>query len=71
MLQEENRLLEKANRQKVVEVEKLGQTIRELEESILAGGAVANVVRDYQRQVSELNVWYPSLALILVHQFGC
>ena len=54
--QEENRILEKANRHKVVEVEKLAQTIRELEESILAGGAVANMVRDYQRQVSELNV---------------
>ncbi|ONK77304.1 uncharacterized protein A4U43_C02F5160 [Asparagus officinalis] len=54
--QEENRLLEKANRQKVLEVESLSQTIRELEESILAGGVVANAVRDYQRQVAELNV---------------
>ncbi|XP_020248515.1 microtubule-associated protein 70-4-like [Asparagus officinalis] len=53
--QEENRLLEKANRQKVLEVESLSQTIRELEESILAGGVVANAVRDYQRQVAELN----------------
>ncbi|KAK9133969.1 hypothetical protein Scep_013497 [Stephania cephalantha] len=53
--QEENRVLDKTNRQKVSEVEKLGQTIRELEESILAGGAAANAVRDYQRQISELN----------------
>ncbi|KAK9156333.1 hypothetical protein Sjap_003813 [Stephania japonica] len=53
--QEENRILDKTNRQKVSDVEKLGQTIRELEESILAGGAAANAVRDYQRQISELN----------------
>nr|XP_010939243.1 microtubule-associated protein 70-4 isoform X2 [Elaeis guineensis] len=53
--QEENKLLEKTNRQKIVEVEKLTQTIHELEESILAGGAAANAVRDYQRQVAELN----------------
>ncbi|XP_010270219.1 PREDICTED: microtubule-associated protein 70-5 isoform X2 [Nelumbo nucifera] len=53
--QEENKTLEKTNRQKVVEVEKLSQTIQELEESILAGGVAANVIRDYQRQISELN----------------
>ncbi|XP_072990308.1 microtubule-associated protein 70-4-like isoform X2 [Typha latifolia] len=53
--QEENKLSEKTIRQKVVEVEKLTQTICELEESVLAGGAVANSVRDYQRQVYELN----------------
>lgn len=52
--QEENRILEKANRQKVLEVEKLSQTIQELEEAVLAGGAAANIVRDYQRQISEL-----------------
>ncbi|KAL9237016.1 hypothetical protein vseg_011608 [Gypsophila vaccaria] len=53
--QEENKILEKANRQKVTEVEKLGQTIQELEETVLAGGASANVVRDYKRQISVLN----------------
>ncbi|XP_077217011.1 microtubule-associated proteins 70-5 [Tasmannia lanceolata] len=53
--QEENKILDKTNRQKVVEVEKLSQTIRELEECILASGAAANAVRAYQRQVSELN----------------
>ncbi|XP_058070605.1 microtubule-associated protein 70-5 isoform X2 [Magnolia sinica] len=52
---EENRILDKTNRQKVVEVEKLSQTIRELEESILAAGGAANAIHDYQRQVSELN----------------
>ncbi|XP_026392902.1 microtubule-associated protein 70-5-like [Papaver somniferum] len=53
--QEENKLLDKSYRQKVIEVEKLSQTIVELDESILAGGAAANAIRDYQRQISELN----------------
>ncbi|GMJ14522.1 microtubule-associated proteins 70-5 [Hibiscus trionum] len=53
--QEENKILEKTNRQKVLEVEKLSQTINELEEAILAGGAAANSIRDYQRRISELN----------------
>ncbi|KAF5474975.1 hypothetical protein F2P56_006827 [Juglans regia] len=52
---EENRILEKTNRQKVLEVEKLSQTIQELEEAILAGGAAANSIRDYKRQIDELN----------------
>ncbi|CAK9320856.1 unnamed protein product [Citrullus colocynthis] len=52
--QEENRILEKTNRQKVIEVERLGQTIEDLEEAILAGGATANMVRDYKRQIEEL-----------------
>ncbi|KAJ6870064.1 microtubule-associated protein 70-5-like [Populus alba x Populus x berolinensis] len=52
--QEENRILEKTNRQKVIEVEKLSQTICELEEAILAAGAAANTIRDYRRQISEL-----------------
>ncbi|KAM4101629.1 hypothetical protein ACB094_05G158200 [Castanea mollissima] len=53
--QEENRILEKTNRQKVLEVEKLSQTIQELEEAILAGGAAANAIRDYRRQIEELH----------------
>ncbi|KAA3478213.1 Microtubule-associated 70-5-like protein [Gossypium australe] len=52
---EEHKILEKTNRQKVLEVEKLSQTIQELEEAILAGGAAANSIRDYQRQISQLN----------------
>ncbi|CAD6210203.1 unnamed protein product [Miscanthus lutarioriparius] len=52
---EENKLLEKANRQKVLEVEKLTHTISELEESILATGEVANVVHFYQNQATKLN----------------
>ncbi|KAI3456579.1 hypothetical protein Pfo_013242 [Paulownia fortunei] len=53
--QEENKILDKTNRLKVLEVEKLSQTIKELEEAILAGGAAANTIRDYRRQISELN----------------
>ncbi|KAI3795766.1 hypothetical protein L1987_38425 [Smallanthus sonchifolius] len=52
--QEENKILEKTNRQKVLEVEKLSETIKELEEAILAGGAAANTIRDFKRQISEL-----------------
>ncbi|XP_051138815.1 microtubule-associated protein 70-1-like [Andrographis paniculata] len=53
--QEENKILDKLQRQKVSEVEKLTQTVHELEEAVLAGGAAANAVRDYQRKVQELN----------------
>ncbi|KAK1428943.1 hypothetical protein QVD17_17783 [Tagetes erecta] len=53
--QEENRILDKMNRQKVSEVERLTQTVRELEEAILAGGAAANIVRDYERRMQEIN----------------
>ncbi|KAL1832314.1 hypothetical protein ACET3Z_001965 [Daucus carota] len=53
--QEENKILEKTNRQKVIEVQKLGETIQELEEAILVGGAAANTIRDYRRRISELN----------------
>ncbi|KAG6511002.1 hypothetical protein ZIOFF_029051 [Zingiber officinale] len=54
-LQEENKILEKTYKKKVVEVEKLMKTIHELEENILAGGASANAIRDYQRKISEIN----------------
>ncbi|KAK4795631.1 hypothetical protein SAY86_027957 [Trapa natans] len=53
--QEENKILDKMHRQKVAEVEKLMQTVRELEEAVLAGGAAANAVRDYQRLMQEMN----------------
>lgn len=48
--------MDKMHRQKVAEVEKLTQTVRELEEAVLAGGAAANAVREYQRKVQEMNV---------------
>ena len=57
-VQEENKILDKMHRQKVAEVEKLTQTVRELEEAVLAGGAAANAVRDYQRKVQEMNVMF-------------
>ncbi|CAL0331077.1 unnamed protein product [Lupinus luteus] len=53
--QEESKILDRMHRQKVAEVEKLTQTVRELEEAVLAGGAAANAVRDYQRKVQEMN----------------
>ena len=46
------------HRQKVSEVEKLTQTVRELEEAVLAGGAAANALRDYQRKMQEMNVMF-------------
>nr|XP_043623379.1 microtubule-associated protein 70-5 [Erigeron canadensis] len=52
--QDENKILEKTNRQKVLEVEKLSETIKQLEEAILAGGAAANTIRDYRRQIYQL-----------------
>ena len=39
-------------------MEKLGQTIEQLEEVILSSGATANAARDFQRQISELQVLY-------------
>ncbi|TKW41462.1 hypothetical protein SEVIR_1G317800v4 [Setaria viridis] len=53
--QEENKILDRLHRQKVAEVEKLSQTVRELEEAVLQGGAAANAVRDYQRKFQEMN----------------
>ncbi|KAF5175671.1 Microtubule-associated protein 70-2 [Thalictrum thalictroides] len=53
--QEENKILDRMHRQKVAEVEKLTQTVRELEEAVLSGGAAANAVREYQRKVQEMN----------------
>ncbi|CAH2037635.1 unnamed protein product [Thlaspi arvense] len=53
--QEENKIMDKMHRQKVAEVEKLMQSVRELEEAVLAGGAAANAVRDYQRKFQEMN----------------
>ncbi|KAH1231595.1 Microtubule-associated protein 70-5 [Glycine max] len=52
--EEEIKILEKTHRQKILEVEKLSQTIHELEEIILSSGVNANAIRDYQRQISEL-----------------
>lgn len=48
--------MDKLQRQKIAEVEKLSQTVKELEESVLAGAGAANAVRDYQRKFQEMNV---------------
>jgi hypothetical protein len=62
--------LEKTLRQKIIEVEKLSHTIQELEEVILANGANANVVRDYRRQLTELQASILNLMLdILIDCF--
>ncbi|KAG6691756.1 hypothetical protein I3842_10G079700 [Carya illinoinensis] len=53
--QEENKILEKTNRQKVLEVGKLSQTIQELQEAILSSGAATNSIRDYKWRMEELN----------------
>ena len=60
-------LLEKSNRQKVLEIEKLTHTVGQLEESILATGDVANAVHFYQNQATKLNV---SEFNIIVQKFG-
>ena len=60
-------MLEKANRQKVLEVEKLSHTISELEESILATGEVANAVHFFQNQAAQLKV----SAVLESKQFIC
>ncbi|KAI5064965.1 hypothetical protein GOP47_0020264 [Adiantum capillus-veneris] len=52
--QEENKILEKMQRQKIAEVEKLSTTIAELEEAVLAGGATANAVRESRQHVNLL-----------------
>ncbi|CAN6178573.1 unnamed protein product [Urochloa humidicola] len=52
---EENKILDKLHRQKIAEVEKLSQTVRDLEEALLQGGANANVVRDYERRFQEMS----------------
>uniref|UniRef100_J3LLE7 Uncharacterized protein n=1 Tax=Oryza brachyantha TaxID=4533 RepID=J3LLE7_ORYBR len=52
---EENKLLEKSNRQQVLDIERLTHTIAELEEAILATGDVANAVRFYQSQATKLS----------------
>lgn len=66
MLQDENKHLNKIHCQKGVEVEKLTRTIHELKESILGYDATANAVRDYQRQITELNVGCSSFNIYMI-----
>ena len=53
------------HQQKVAEVEKLTQTVREIEEAVLAGGAAPNAVCDYQRKVQEMNVMTVTLGIFI------
>lgn len=57
------------HRQKVAEVEKLTQTVRELEDAVLADGAAANAVRDYQRKVQEMNVMFNTRLCCCNHHY--
>jgi Microtubule-associated protein 70 len=55
--------LDRLHRQKIAEVENLSQMVKELEEAVLAGGAAANAVRDFQRKVQEMNVMFLTFCL--------
>lgn len=57
------------HQQKVIEVEKLTHTVHELEEDVLAGGAAANAVRDYQRKVQEMIVCTPLFSFVTFYFF--
>lgn len=52
--QEENKTLDKLYKQKVEEVKKLTAQVSSLEEALTAAGAAANTIKDYQRQVQDL-----------------
>ena len=53
---EENKFLDKMHRLKVAEVEKLTQTVRELEKVVLAAWCdCSDAVRDYPRKIQEMN----------------
>ncbi|KAM3343258.1 hypothetical protein P3S68_025347 [Capsicum galapagoense] len=44
-----HKILDRMHRQKVAKVVKLTQTVRELEEAVLAGGAAANAIQDFHK----------------------
>uniref|UniRef100_M4EBS7 Microtubule-associated protein 70-5 n=1 Tax=Brassica campestris TaxID=3711 RepID=M4EBS7_BRACM len=69
--QEEYKFLEKINRQKVLEIEKLSQTIGELEEAILAGGTAANAEekRTLERELSRVKVSASRVALAVANEW--
>ncbi|KAK7274120.1 hypothetical protein RIF29_15194 [Crotalaria pallida] len=72
IFQEENRILDKMHRQKVAEVEKLTQTVHELEEAVLAGGAAANAVRgkkSFGREVARAKVLANRVATIVANEW--
>nr|ABD65109.1 Myosin II heavy chain-like domain containing protein [Brassica oleracea] len=69
--QEEYKFLEKINRQKVLEIEKLSQTIGELEEAILAGGTAANAEekRTLERELARVKVSASRVALAFANEW--
>lgn len=52
--QEENKTLDRLHKQKVEEVQKLTSQVASLSEALTASGAVTSTIKDYQRQVQEL-----------------
>ncbi|CAE6191585.1 unnamed protein product [Arabidopsis arenosa] len=69
--QDENKFLEKINRQKVLEIEKLSQSIVELEEAILAGGTAANAEekRTLERELARVKVSASRVALAVANEW--
>ncbi|KAF2289913.1 hypothetical protein GH714_039141 [Hevea brasiliensis] len=60
------------HRQKVAEVEKLTQTVRELEEAVLSGGAAANAVRGektLEREVARAKVSATRVATVVANEW--
>ncbi|GMY19445.1 Microtubule-associated protein 70 [Fagus crenata] len=68
---EENKILDKMHRQKVAEVEKLTQTVRELEEAVLAGGAAANAEerKTLEREVARAKVTANRIATVVANEW--
>ncbi|KAG2377157.1 Microtubule-associated protein [Vigna angularis] len=69
--QEENKILDKMHRQKVAEVEKLTQTVRELEEAVLAGGAAANAEerKTLDRELARAKVTANRVAVVVANEW--
>ncbi|KAL0656441.1 hypothetical protein Bca4012_077025 [Brassica carinata] len=69
--QEENKIIDKMHRQKVAEVEKLTQTVRELEEAVLAGGATANAEerKTLHRELARAKVTANRVATVVANEW--
>ncbi|GAU14718.1 hypothetical protein TSUD_203670, partial [Trifolium subterraneum] len=68
--EEENKILEKTLRQKIIEVEKLSHTIQELEEVILANGATANEEkRTLERELAIVKVSANRIANVVANDW--
>ncbi|KAL5174652.1 Microtubule-associated protein 70-2 [Glycine soja] len=69
--QEENKILDKMHRLKVAEVEKLTQTVRELEEAVLAGGAAANAEerKTLDRELARAKVTANRVAVVVANEW--